>query len=147
MTSNLGSAVFQDEGLSPEKRKEEILADVRGFFRPEFVNRIDEIVVFEPLTRSHIREIVAIQLRELRERLAERSIELRLSEAATDLLAAAGYDPAFGARPLKRLIQRELQDALAMRLLSGQLRDGDAVIVDAEGGELAIETAPRPADE
>jgi ATP-dependent Clp protease ATP-binding subunit ClpB len=147
MTSNLGSAVFQDEGLSPEKRREEILEDVRGFFRPEFVNRIDEIVVFEPLTREHIREIVSIQLRELRERLAERKIELRLSDAAADHLAAAGYDPAFGARPLQRLIQRELQDALAMRLLSGQLRDGDAVLVDADDGELTIETAPGPADE
>jgi ATP-dependent Clp protease ATP-binding subunit ClpB len=141
MTSNLGSAVFQDEGLSPEKRREEILDDVRGYFRPEFVNRIDEIVVFDPLTREHIREIVDIQLRELRRRLAERKITLELTDAARDHLADAGYDPAFGARPLKRLIQRELQDALAMRLLSGDLHDGDTVRVDAVDGELMLEVA------
>ena len=146
MTSNLGSAVFQDEGLSSEKRTEEILSDVRGFFRPEFVNRIDEIVVFEPLTREHIRQIVAIQLGELRARLAERKIELRLTDAAADHLAATGYDPAFGARPLARVIQRELQDPLAMRLLAGDLRDGDTVEVEAADGELTFEVVSGATD-
>ena len=140
MTSNLGSAVFQDAGLAREKRRESILEDVRTFFRPEFVNRIDEIVVFDPLTRDHIRAIVDIQLRHLRDRLAERKLTLELSDAALELLASEGYDPAFGARPLKRLIQRELQDPLAMQLLSGELRDGETVKVDAHDGELVFGT-------
>jgi ATP-dependent Clp protease ATP-binding subunit ClpB len=142
MTSNLGSAVFQDQTLSPEKRHEEILEDVRGAFRPEFVNRIDEIVVFEPLSREHIRRIVDIQLRHLAERLAARKLTLELTDTARDLLASEGYDPAFGARPLKRLIQRELQDPLAMKLLAGEIHDGDTVMVDAEGDRLVV--APRP---
>jgi ATP-dependent Clp protease ATP-binding subunit ClpB len=138
MTSNLGSAVFRDEGLSAEKQREAILDDVRATFRPEFVNRIDEIVVFEPLTREHIRAIVDIQLGSLRRRLEDRKIALELDDDALDLLAKEGYDPAFGARPLKRLIQRELQDPLAMKLLSGEIRDGDTVRVDAVDGELRI---------
>jgi ATP-dependent Clp protease ATP-binding subunit ClpB len=141
MTSNLGSAVFQDASLSPEKRREEILEDVRGAFRPEFVNRIDEIVVFDPLSREHIRRIVDIQLRHLVERLAARRLTLELTDAARDLLASEGYDPAFGARPLKRLIQHELQDPLAMRLLAGEIHDGDTVTVDADGDALTIVAA------
>jgi ATP-dependent Clp protease ATP-binding subunit ClpB len=141
MTSNLGSAVFQDQTLSPDKRREEILEDVRGAFRPEFVNRIDEIVVFDPLSREHIRRIVDIQLRHLAERLAARKLTLELTEAARELLAIEGYDPAFGARPLKRLIQRELQDPLAMRLLAGEIHDGDTLTVDAEGDALTIVAA------
>ncbi len=141
MTSNLGSSVFQDSGLSTEKRRDAILDDVRASFRPEFVNRIDEIVVFESLSREHIREIVDIQLRQLRTRLSERKLTLELTDSALDLLAAEGYDPAFGARPLKRLLQRELQDPIAMKLLSGELREGDTIVVDAAGDELTIRTA------
>ncbi len=140
MTSNLGSAVFSDPSLSPEERREDILADVRGFFRPEFVNRVDEIIVFEPLTREHIRAIVDIQVGQLVERLAERKLTLRLTDAARDLLAEDGYDPAFGARPLKRLIQRELQDPLAMELLAGRVHDGDTVEVDVRDGRLVLTT-------
>jgi ATP-dependent Clp protease ATP-binding subunit ClpB len=141
MTSNLGSAVFQDRALSPEKRRGEILEDVRGAFRPEFVNRIDEIVVFEPLSKDDIRTIVDIQLRQLAERVAARKLTLELTDAARDLLATEGYDPAFGARPLKRLIQRELQDPLAMKLLAGEVHDGDTLTVDAAGDRLVV--APR----
>jgi ATP-dependent Clp protease ATP-binding subunit ClpB len=143
MTSNLGSAVFQNEGIPIDKRKEEILADVRGYFRPEFVNRIDEIVVFEPLTRDHIRRIVDIQVAQLAQRLADRKLTLTLTPEATELLANEGYDPAFGARPLKRLIQRELQDPLAMKLLAAEIHDGDTVVVDAKGGELTIEASTQ----
>ncbi|HSJ49895.1 MAG TPA: AAA family ATPase, partial [Actinomycetota bacterium] len=138
MTSNLGSAVFRDPSIPFEKRREAVLEDVRGFFRPEFVNRVDEIVVFDELSRDQLRSIVDIQVRLLSERLAQRSLTLELTDAARDHLAAAGYDPAFGARPLKRLIQRELQDPLAMRLLSGEILDGDRVIVDAVDGALAF---------
>ena len=136
MTSNLGSAVFQDERRTSTQRRDEVLADVRGHFRPEFVNRIDEIVVFEPLSRAQIRAIVDIQVGQLAARLADRKLTLELTDAARDHLAEEGYVPAFGARPLKRLIQRELQDPLAMQLLAGEVRDGDTVTVDAADGAL-----------
>jgi ATP-dependent Clp protease ATP-binding subunit ClpB len=131
MTSNLGSALFSDPTLSSQEREAAVLAEVAGHFRPEFINRIDEIVVFDPLSREDIRSIVDIQLHGLRARLSERNIALVLSDGAVDLLADRGYDPAFGARPLKRLIQRELQDPLALRLLEGTIRDGDEVTVTA----------------
>jgi ATP-dependent Clp protease ATP-binding subunit ClpB len=139
MTSNLGSGVFQDGSLTAEKQRDEILADVRGYFRPEFVNRIDEIVVFEPLTRDHIRRIVDLQVELLGERLAQRNLSLELTDGARDLLANEGYDPAFGARPLKRLLQRELQDPLAMRLLSGEIHDGDHVVADVADGRIVLD--------
>ncbi|MGZ6544358.1 MAG: ATP-dependent chaperone ClpB [Actinomycetota bacterium] len=138
MTSNLGSAVFNDPSIGREKQKEVVLEDVRGYFRPEFINRIDEIVVFEPLGRDEIRQIVDIQLRQLRARLAERKITLDLTDGARDYLANEGFDPAFGARPLKRLIQREVQDRLAMQLLSGDLLEGQTVKIDADEGGLVF---------
>jgi ATP-dependent Clp protease ATP-binding subunit ClpB len=138
MTSNLGSSVFQDAGIPLEKRREAILEDVRGFFRPEFVNRIDEIVVFDPLGREQLREIVDIQVRLLAERLSQRKLTIELTDAAKDRLADAGYDPAFGARPLRRLIQREVQDPLAMRLLDGEITEGDHVVVDADDDGLVL---------
>jgi ATP-dependent Clp protease ATP-binding subunit ClpB len=145
MTSNLGGPAFRDPSISPDKRREAILEDVRGFFRPEFVNRIDEIVVFDPLEPEQLRQIVDIQLGLLSERLAGRSLAVELTEAARDHLATAGYDPTFGARPLKRLIQRELQDPLAMRLLSGEVREGDRVVVDVEGDGLSFRAERAPA--
>ncbi|HEY8115184.1 MAG TPA: AAA family ATPase, partial [Actinomycetota bacterium] len=138
MTSNLGGAIFRETEISADKRREAVLEDVQGFFRPEFVNRIDEIVVFEPLTPEQIGAIVDIQIRLLAERLAERSLGLELTDAARDLIAARGYDPAFGARPLKRLIQREIQDPLAVKLLSGEIGEGDTVLVDADGESLTL---------
>jgi ATP-dependent Clp protease ATP-binding subunit ClpB len=138
MTSNLGSAAFADRGMSPEKQREEVLADVRAVFRPEFVNRIDELLVFEPLGREEIEAIVRIQLRGLERRLAERRLTVSLTEAAQAYLAEKGFDPEFGARPLKRLIQREVQDPLALKLLSGDIREGDVVEVDAGEGGLTF---------
>jgi ATP-dependent Clp protease ATP-binding subunit ClpB len=146
MTSNLGSTLFQDASIPLEKRREAIVDDVRGFFRPEFVNRIDEIVVFEPLGPEQIRQIVDIQVGLLSRRLADRSLTLELTDAARDLLSGKGYEPAFGARPLKRLIQREVQDPLAMKLLAGEVHEGDAVVVDADGDALTFRTAPATAD-
>ena len=131
MTSNLGSAVFNDPSMDREKQQQAVLDDVRGFFRPEFVNRIDEIVVFEPLGREEIAQIVDIQLRSLLRRLEERNLMVELTDAARTYLADKGYDPAFGARPLQRVIQREIQDPLALQLLSGQIRDGETITVDA----------------
>jgi len=133
--------VFDDPSIGPEKQKASVLEDVRLAFRPEFVNRIDEIVVFEPLGRDEIRQIVDIQLRGLGWRLAERKLTVTLSDGARDYLANKGYDPAFGARPLKRLIQREIQDPLAMKLLSGELHDGDTVLIDAGDGALEFRTS------
>jgi len=115
--------------------------EMRERFRPEFLNRIDEIVVFEPLSREQIAEIVDMQLQRVRERLAERGIALELTDAAKEALAEAGWDPAYGARPLKRAIQRLLENPLALRLLEGDFHDGDTIRVDAADGELTFARA------
>jgi ATP-dependent Clp protease ATP-binding subunit ClpB len=115
--------------------------ELRDRFRPEFLNRVDEIVEFEPLSRQQIAEIVELQLTRLRARLAERGMALELTDAAKEVLAEAGWDPAYGARPLKRAIQRLLENPLALRLLDGELADGDTIRVDAEDGELTLAKA------
>ena len=130
-----------------DKVRESILEDVATFFRPEFVNRIDEIVVFEPLTKDDLRTIADIQVRQLARRLSERKLTLQLTDAAYELLSEEGYDPAFGARPLKRLLQRELENPLAMKLLAGEIHDGDTVLVDVEDGRLTIRAAQVAAGE
>jgi ATP-dependent Clp protease ATP-binding subunit ClpB len=112
--------------------------DPRDFFKPEFINRIDEIVRFRELSRDDLTSIVDIQLRHLHDRLAARRIALTVTDAAKALLAAEGYDPAYGARPLKRVIQRQVVDRLAMALLEGDITEGSKVTVDAEGGELVV---------
>ncbi len=140
MTSNLGSAVFNDPSLGDEQRRESVLAEVRGHFRPEFVNRVDEIVVFDPLRREEIARIVDLQLALLAARLADRKLTVRLTEAAREYLADQGYDPAFGARPLRRLIQRELQDPLALKLLAGEIHDGDVIEIDGGPSGLVFRT-------
>jgi ATP-dependent Clp protease ATP-binding subunit ClpB len=116
--------------------------EMRERFRPEFLNRIDEIVVFEPLTREQLGEIVELQLARLRERLAERRLSLELTDEAKEVLAEAGWDPAYGARPLKRALQRLVENPLALRLLEGDFAEGDTVLVDARDGELVFERAP-----
>ena len=112
---------------------------MREFFRPEFLNRIDEIVKFRPLTKEQLAEIVELQLERLRARLAERGIELELTDDAKQVLAEAGWDPTYGARPLKRAIQRLVENPLALRLLEGDFADGDTIRVDAEDGEIRFE--------
>jgi ATP-dependent Clp protease ATP-binding subunit ClpB len=138
MTSNLGSSVFADPSFDRQKQKDAVLDEVRGYFRPEFVNRIDEIVVFEPLGRDEIGQIVEIQLELLRKRLAERDLTLELTDAAREYIANKGYEPQFGARPLKRVLQREIQDPLALELLSGRIHDGSTVTVDLVDGTLVF---------
>jgi ATP-dependent Clp protease ATP-binding subunit ClpB len=113
--------------------------DPAEFFRPEFINRVDDIVRFGQLSLADMKPIVEIQLAHLRERLAGRRIELELSERAVDLLANRGFDTAFGARPLKRVIQKELGDRLAVEILDGRLEDGQTVVVDATDGELTFD--------
>jgi ATP-dependent Clp protease ATP-binding subunit ClpB len=144
MTSNLGSHVLQDASIPEPEKQRLVMEAVRANFRPEFVNRVDEIIIFKPLTREQIKSIVEIQLERLRKRLAERRIRLELTPAAMDLIASEGYDPTYGARPLKRVIQRRLQDPLAMALLDGKFGEGDTVLIDAERGELVMRKAGRP---
>jgi ATP-dependent Clp protease ATP-binding subunit ClpB len=140
MTSNLGAHLFRDYE-DPAKVRPLLLQELRATLRPEFLNRIDEIVIFRPLGREDIARIVDIQLGHLRRRLAERRIELEVTEAARALLAREGYDPAFGARPLKRTIQRLVQDPLALKLLEREFAEGDTVLVDAEGDRLVFSRA------
>jgi ATP-dependent Clp protease ATP-binding subunit ClpB len=128
--------------MTSNVRSVDALQDV---FRPEFLNRIDEVIEFEPLSREQIAEIVELQLARLRERLAERRIELELTDVAKETLAEAGWDPAFGARPLKRAIQRLVENPLALRLLEGDFADGDTIRVDAEDGEIRFERAEAAA--
>jgi ATP-dependent Clp protease ATP-binding subunit ClpB len=118
---------------------------LREHFRPEFLNRIDEIVEFRPLSREQLGEIVGLQLGRLRERLAERGLSLDLTDAATDAIGDAGWDPAYGARPLKRAIQRLLENPLALRLLEGDFGPGDTVLVDAQNGDLVFTRAAAAA--
>jgi ATP-dependent Clp protease ATP-binding subunit ClpB len=137
MTSNLGSEHIQAE-MPPELIQERVMQAVRVHFRPEFLNRVDEVVVFDRLDVAQIRAIVDIQLRDLIRRLEDRDVTLVVDDSAKDQLAEWGYDPAFGARPLKRVIQRELADRLAVRLLDGTYADGEVVEVMARDGELVF---------
>jgi ATP-dependent Clp protease ATP-binding subunit ClpB len=139
MTSNVGSDVIFTES-DPERLQGRIEGVLRDTFRPEFLNRIDETVIFHRLSQEELRHVVELQLDRLVQRLAERRVELRVSDAARDLLASEGYDPAFGARPLKRAIQRLVENPLAMRMLEGGL-DGRPVEVDAENGAIVLRAA------
>jgi ATP-dependent Clp protease ATP-binding subunit ClpB len=150
MTSNLGSDLIAElpHDASTEavaKVREQVMGLLRQHFRPEFLNRVDEVIVFSRLDPAQLRQIVLIQLRGLSDRLAARKLDLNVSPAAVDLLAEEGYDPTYGARPLKRVIQRRLQDPIAMAILEGKYGEGDTVQVDAAGGELTIDKAATPA--
>jgi ATP-dependent Clp protease ATP-binding subunit ClpB len=144
MTSNLGSDRIQEltqEGASYQVIKTEVMNYVNRHFRPEFVNRIDEIVVFHPLGRAQIHAIAELQAARLKERLAAREMKLSLSEAALDLIAEAGYDPVFGARPLRRAIQHLIEEPLAVEILAGKFGPGDTILADAEGGKMVFRKA------
>jgi ATP-dependent Clp protease ATP-binding subunit ClpB len=147
MTSNIASQLILGfKGQDYEKMKMQALEVLRQSFRPEFLNRVDEVVVFHPLTRDELRQIVDIQLTRLRQRLEERKIVLELTDKARDYLAENGYDPSYGARPLKRMIQREIETALGRKLLSGEIRDGSRVKVDggSKGLEFSSTAPPNP---
>lgn len=141
MTSNLGSDVIQDRftELSYGEMKSEVMNVVVHSFRPEFLNRIDETVVFHPLDEKHITHIAGIQIESLRQRLAEKEFELILSDEALALIARAGFDPIYGARPLKRALQQEVENPLAQKILSGSLVPGKPIKIDCAGSELAFE--------
>jgi ATP-dependent Clp protease ATP-binding subunit ClpB len=142
MTSNVGSQRIlefgQDEAESWREIETEVLQALREVFKPEFLNRVDDIVVFHPLGRDELDFIVDIQLGHLRKLLAERKLSLRLTDAARQRLADEGYDPVFGARPLKRAVQRLLQNPLAMAVLEGRFKDGDVIVADTEAGDAAL---------
>jgi ATP-dependent Clp protease ATP-binding subunit ClpB len=140
MTSNIASdLILAYRGRDYDRMKEDALDVLRKSFRPEFLNRVDEIVVFHPLTRDELRKIVSIQIRGLQKRLEERKISLELTDKATDFFAERGYDPSYGARPLKRLVQHELETALARKILAGEVRDGCRIVVDAGPRGLTFE--------
>ncbi|MEA2642187.1 MAG: ATP-dependent Clp protease ATP-binding subunit ClpB [Chloroflexota bacterium] len=148
MTSNVGSQALAGAGAREfDALKNAALEAVRLHFRPEFLNRIDEIVVFHALTQEQLRTIVDIQLGNVRKRLADRKLDLVVSDAAKDLLAEAGFDPVYGARPLRRTIQRMLLDPLAQRVLSGEFHEGERIRVDAAHGELVLRAEPMTAVE
>jgi ATP-dependent Clp protease ATP-binding subunit ClpB len=123
----------------------ELRSRLLDYFKPEFVNRLDDVIRFHALTREQISEIVELQVARVSERVAERGVQLTLSDAAKQLLGDQGYDPSYGARPLRRVIQKQLVDRLALALLRGDLRAGDTVTVDAAQGELTLESAHAPA--
>ena len=140
LTSNIGSAAIMDAlAVRPEDLDERTLAAARAHFRPELLNRLDDIVVFQPLTRDQLRVIVGLRVADVNRRLAERGIELEFTPAALDLLAEQGYDPSYGARPLRRAIQRTLLDALSDRILRGDISDGAPVTVDAVESRLRFQ--------
>jgi ATP-dependent Clp protease ATP-binding subunit ClpB len=139
MTSNLGSHFLVDPTLSPEAKREAVMGVVRSSFKPEFLNRLDEVVVFDALSQDDLAHIVDLQVREFGTRLADRRIVLEVSDVARQWLARKGFDPAYGARPLRRLVQREIGDRLARALLAGEVRDGSTVVVDVdESGEALV---------
>jgi len=147
MTSNIGSdLILESEGRTGEAMRDRLLMALRSHFRPELLNRIDEILIFEPLSREALREIVKLEVRKVERRLAEKEIALSADDAVLDLLAREGYDPVFGARPLRRLIERRIQNPLAAGLLSGEFHPGDTVHITVENereGKLGLERLAR----
>jgi ATP-dependent Clp protease ATP-binding subunit ClpB len=140
MTSNLGSQMIQEMAGEEQydRMKAAVMEIVGSHFRPEFINRIDDVVVFHPLGREQIRAIAGLQVSILQRRLQERDIALQLTDAALDLLGESGFDPVYGARPLKRAIQTQLENPLAQEILAGRFGPGDAIQVDVQEGRLAF---------
>jgi ATP-dependent Clp protease ATP-binding subunit ClpB len=145
MTSNLGSTIIQDlAGGDHERMRGAVNEVLRQHFRPEFLNRVDEIIIFHSLTREQIKEIVGLQLRAVQRRLAERKLSLQVPDESLELLANLGWDPVYGARPLKRAIQKNILDRLALEVLQGTFHEGDTIIVGRDGGTLTFRSADKP---
>jgi ATP-dependent Clp protease ATP-binding subunit ClpB len=144
MTSNLGSTYLADPTLSEQAKRDAVMGVVRTSFKPEFLNRLDAVVMFQPLSTEELARIVDLQVDLLAARLADRRLSLEVTEAAREWLSLSGYDPVYGARPLRRLVQTAIGDQLARAILSGQIRDGDTVLVDREGDALAVRRADGP---
>ncbi len=142
MTSNVGSQYILDVAGDEEQMRSRVMESMRATFRPEFLNRIDEMIIFHSLTKPELRQIVLLQVKRLEKRLADRKMSLKLSESAIDFLAEIGFDPVYGARPLKRGIQRELETQMAKGILRGDFVDGDTIFVDIENERLAFKRLP-----
>jgi ATP-dependent Clp protease ATP-binding subunit ClpC len=155
MTSNIGSELIKKQGslgfvsrsdetkaaqLSYEKMRDKVLEEMKKTFRPEFLNRIDGVVVFHALNKEHIRKIVELMLAQVQTQLKEKEIKLEITDAAKDFLGERGYDPAFGARPLRRIIERMVEDPLSEALLTGRFHSGDTVKIDCQNGEIILES-------
>jgi ATP-dependent Clp protease ATP-binding subunit ClpB len=144
MTSNLGSELWmstvEDKYHIKHVSRDEINRLLQAHFRPEFLNRVDEIVIFHPLTREDLSKIVDIQLAHVGSLMKQRNLTLEVDQAARDYLAEIGYDPDFGARPLKRTIQREVQNPLALKVVAGEIGEGDTVLVGVSDGKLSFDT-------
>jgi ATP-dependent Clp protease ATP-binding subunit ClpB len=138
MTSNLGSQHIIGAQSSETEIRFQVMEALRANFRPEFLNRVDEIIIFRQLSRDQIAEIVDVQIGFVADRLVPRGINLRVTDAARDMIATLGYDPAFGARPLKRVIQKHILDPLALKLLAGEILDGEQVVIDWFDGAFSF---------
>jgi ATP-dependent Clp protease ATP-binding subunit ClpB len=138
MTSNLGSQHILDVADNPEQREARVMETLRGHFRPEFLNRIDETIIFDRLNEDDLKKIVEIQLQRLVSRLTAQKLTLKLTDAAKVHLAREGYDPVYGARPLKRAIQRDLLDPLSMEILAGRFLEGQTITADAREGKMVF---------
>ena len=139
MTSNIGSQWIVDLGEKDyEEMRRRVMDAVKAHFKPEFLNRLDELIIFHGLGMDQIKAIVGIQVKKLQKRLLERRIELQMTEKAKEWLAKEGFDPAYGARPLKRVIQKEIQDQLAMKVLEGKFKEGDTITVDMDGKKRGL---------
>ena len=140
MTSNIGSPYLlegiDENGNIKEEAQNLVMNDLRGHFRPEFLNRLDEIIMFKPLTKDNIGNIVDLMVKELDNRLADQELSLRLTDAAKDMVVEKGYDPVYGARPLKRYLQNYVETLAAKKILSGDVHAGDTLVLDVENGEF-----------
>ncbi len=140
MTSNVGSQ-WIELAKNEEEMRRQVMEALRQEFKPEFLNRLDEIIIFHPLSEEEIKSIVDIQIRRIQERLAEKKLTLSLTDAAKEFLARAGYDPNYGARPLKRAIQHHILDPLSLKIIRGEFSEGDRIQVDEEDGKLIFTKA------
>jgi len=149
MTSNLGTEEFQREGIGFPSRRDEgkeqrmktaIENALKRTFRPELLNRIDDVIIFHPLTEEHLKSIVVLLIREVERRLAERKIKLEVSDEAKAWLAQKGYDPVYGARPLRRTIQRYMENPMSSKILQGEFKEGDTIVVSLEEDKLHFAT-------
>ncbi len=147
MTSNVGSDIIyksglgfrggeEDETMGEENMREKVLASLKENFKPEFLNRLDEVIIFHPITKAVLKKIVDLQVKEIQRRLDEKDIKIVLTIQAREYLSRKGYDPAYGARPLKRVIQSEIMDGLALEIIEGKIKKGDKVTVDAEKDKI-----------
>src|SRR5581483_9029042 len=143
MTSNVGSRAMQEHANDDARMRQEVTEELKHSFRPEFLNRIDDIVFFKSLSREDLKKIVDVQLRTLEQKIKERKFSLKLSDEAKDLLCLEGYDQVYGARPLKRLIQQRIMNPLAEKLLAGEVKEGDTVKIEVQGSEFSFKVSPK----